>query len=991
MILRWVAVFFVKALLAFSFFASDDLYAEPLTSEFNRSNDSNTSHAKLNLSHVFDIKKQSLETALLEYSSLVDIDVVVPSKLLEGKTVEPLNGIYSSQYALSYLLRGSGLDFKLGLSGTIILYEITSPEKSSVIEARSLEEEVIVNGLRASVLSSIERKKNAGVVSEHIVAKRLGEFPDANLAEAIQRAPGIAISRTIGGEGQFVSVRGLGPEYNTVLINGRELPSDENTRNFSFDIFSSGLFSSVEVYKSVDASVKEGGIGGVINFSTFSALTREDETTFSLGKIYDGNSERWGEHYSFFANRSFDSGFGLSLGVTKTERQWRADMGQSLGRTSADYDSTTDSVTIHEAGAYQFPFIWSYVYKSGRRERLSAFANLQWQISDEYTTSFDSVYALYKTPEFGVYQNTNFATGIESIGNVVIEDDAIVAFDMSDVPYEFAIDPKNRKVKFYQLGWTNDWAYSDSLTFKSDMALLSVARPEGGQQKFWVAGIPGAEIQYRARNGIPDLSVSLPALPPNEALRSWQDYTNDEIAVHFMEGKGDDVFDQTKHLSLTANYELGENVRWTLGINHSRRNKTKHAYYTEKPCSYCDFLFQFGEVDRVGVLPFPVDDYMQDIEGNFPRFWPVINEAAIPEILEQAEQTILNASSNPCGEDVRSVQVVRDPVRSYDIIENQSSAFAMLQWDDSKLYANVGIRVVKTNVRSSGTKEEPLSLIESSCGNPPLEFGDPATVNYSGWYARLLPSLNVKYNVTNDLIGRFSMAKVMSRPSLSSLGPDISWDFSAEPLAIVNGNVSLEPVESDQAEIAIEYYRAKQHVSASLFFKSLENIVSRKEERHSINGGSYRLSYPDNMNDGNVYGVDFSFQRIFESGFGGQANITYLETEENFSTSLTGISKYTYNLVGFYDRGALELRLAYSYRDDYISKGVGQNGLPQTMQAFKTLDVSGEYAFSEGVTLFFNAQNILEQESFEYSMKKNRPLNYEKLGYRLTVGVRHTF
>lgn len=975
-----------------------NLVSEVSASEIHHNNLFMENQEKLHFVQEFHVEAQDLEAALLFVSRKIDIDIVVPSKYLKGRRSEEIVGIYSAEQVFTRLLSDSDLSFKLGESGSLIVFRQHKQQLAHVeIKEDDVEpvvEEVVVRGLRSSLQSSLERKKNSDLISDHIVAKRLGEFPDANLAEAIQRAPGVSVSRTIGGEAQFVSIRGLGPEYNTVLINGRELPSDENTRDFSFDIFSSGLFNSVEVYKSSDARLKEGGVGGVINLSTFSALSLENQSRFSIGRVYDGNSERWGNHYSIFSNQSFkDETLGFSFGAIRTTRYWRADMGQSLGRESLGVDQNNDGVVDWDTENFQIPGIWSYAHKSGKRDRLSAFANLEWDLSDNFKTSLDSVYALYKTPEFGVYQNANFNVGRDIIVDE-IEGDAIVAFRMTDVPYEFAIDPKNRKVKFYQVGWKNSWVASNNFHIESDFSVLDVRRPEGGQQKFWVAGIPGAEIEYNARNFIPDMEIYLPALETGGDLRSWSEFTNDEIAVHFMESKGDDVFDRSNNFSLSASYKVSDATDFQFGISHTRRNKTKRAYITEESCAYCDFAFTFGQVGEVGIAPFPVNNYLSGISGSFPRMWPVINEDALLGMLQEAEQTIVNPKDGFLYEAGYSQLILPQlsNTRSYVIDENQSALYAMLDWQGEKIFVNAGARFIQTRVIASGATKDLQDLSPVTPARWDLEFSAEENVKRSTHYSKWLPSANIRYQISDKLLARISASKTMSRPSLSSLGPDVSWEVnSPKVLGIENGDVKLKPIESDQLDISLEHYNDQFYFAVSGFYKALKNIISRDEKRLTINDYEYSVSFPINASENDVYGVETSIYKAFDSGFGMQANLSVTESKEGFSSSLTGVSKYNYNIIGFYEKERLEIRFAYSYRDDYVSKGVGQSGLPQTTDEFKTLDLSGEYQFSENFSLFANVQNLLEEPSFEYSVERNRPLNYERLGYRGTVGVRFTF
>src|SRR5262245_62382650 len=152
--------------------------------------------------------------------------------------------------------------------------------------------EVVVTGTRASLVESLDRKKGATIVQDSIVAEDLGRFPDANVADSLSHITGITIQRTRGGEGQYVNVRGLGPEFSIVTLNGRILATDGDGREFAFDVLPSEVISGADVYKSADAEHLEGSIGGTISLSSAKPLaTPGRQVRFSIDGDYNDLSE----------------------------------------------------------------------------------------------------------------------------------------------------------------------------------------------------------------------------------------------------------------------------------------------------------------------------------------------------------------------------------------------------------------------------------------------------------------------------------------------------------------------------------------------------------------------------------------------------------------------------------------------------------------------------------------------------------------------------
>src|SRR6186713_1677260 len=165
---------------------------------------------------------------------------------------------------------------------------------------------VTVVGTRAALVESRDLKKNAGIVQDSIVAEDLGRFPDANVADSLSHITGITISRTRGGEGQYVSVRGLGPAYSIVTLNGRILATDGDGREFAFDVLPSEVISGADVYKSADATHLEGSIGGTINLSSAKPL---DQRGLHLRLSVDGDYNDLSEEDGVKASGVFSSTF----------------------------------------------------------------------------------------------------------------------------------------------------------------------------------------------------------------------------------------------------------------------------------------------------------------------------------------------------------------------------------------------------------------------------------------------------------------------------------------------------------------------------------------------------------------------------------------------------------------------------------------------------------------------------------------------------------
>jgi len=171
------------------------------------------------------------------------------------------------------------------------------PNQTAVLPSQSDADatvnDIVVTGIRRSIESSTAQKRGAAGILDAISSEDLGKFPDANVAESLQRIPGVAIDRS-NGEGQSVTVRGLGPNFNTVLFNGRSFASDNYNRSFSFDLLPAELISGAQVYKSSQAPLQSGGIGATINLQTPKPLALKGFKGVFTGKAnYEKNSDKF--------------------------------------------------------------------------------------------------------------------------------------------------------------------------------------------------------------------------------------------------------------------------------------------------------------------------------------------------------------------------------------------------------------------------------------------------------------------------------------------------------------------------------------------------------------------------------------------------------------------------------------------------------------------------------------------------------------------------
>lgn len=863
-------------------------------------------------------------------------------------------------------------------------------------------EEVIVTGYRGSLERAAEIKQEAGAIVDAISAEDIGQFPDANIADSLQRVTGVQISRDRGGEARFVSIRGLGSQFNMTTLNGRVLATDNAGRDFSFDVMPSEALQSVSVYKTPMASLTEGSIGGLIEMKLLNPLTKSGfNVSGSLGGLYDESSEETTPRASVVVSDTFkDETVGAFLGLMYIKRDWRADTYESYARGTETTDSNGDGNRQDDVdGRGAFPGIGSYQIKSGERERVSAVAGLKFQPTERFNTAFDFFYSDFKTPENSYSYNYNFYSndGWGRFQNATLEPWAgngpdrwmITSFDLTNIPIEIGNDTKARRTETYMAGWNTTWQMNDRLSGTFDIAYSEADRPNHGKEIFTVAGYPSGNFRWSANGPVPQVQCTLA-----DGRNCW-DITNDQIGLHFMELKGESTNDTATSARLDFDYKMDAGILSTLefGAFYSDQEKDKQVDKTPQGCAYCDgFVTTLGSLGINAVVPFPSGGYGESTIGTTNR-WPALEPYRLFEAAILARgQAYWDANLAPVPE-LRSSSNVQETISGAYVQANLAGE----RWD-----ANVGVRYVNTDDTSSGHTQQLLALepIPGSQNFRPT-FSDVVPVGYDTSYDNWLPSANFTYRFADNLQLRASASQAITRPSFTNLGVDVSWEVNSPPPRLTrNGNPFLEPIESDSYDLSLEWYGSSgSSASAALFYKDITNFVTTAVVTQEIVGYEMDVTQPINGDTATIMGLELAVQQLWESGWGVQANYTYVDNDakltidnEKVDTKLDGVSENTVNLSGFYEHNGISARLSYVYRDDYVDCGVcGPRLTPRTSAESAFLDFSGSYDVTDMFTIYLDVQNLTEESTHTYYMDERFTHYYEQFPRRYEAGVRVKF
>lgn len=861
---------------------------------------------------------------------------------------------------------------------------------------------VQVVGIRGSLERAIDRKRDEKTISDTISAEDVGKFPDANIADALQRVTGVQVSRTTGGEGRFVSVRGLNSQFNLMSYNGRVLATDNAGRDFSFDIMPAEGLSRVTVYKSPTAAQLDGSIGGLIEMSSFDALSRPGfHFNGSASGLYDDATGETQPRVGLALSNTFnDNTLGVWGGVYYYKRDWRSDTYELFARSTETTDSNGDGVRNDAAdGRAAFPGIASYQVKTGDRERLTWSGGLNWEPNERLRMSVDAFHSRYDTPETNYSYNINFYSNdgwarfdhsaLEPWQGGGVNRWLVTDFTLDNIPLEIGTDSKDRKVDVYQIGWNTRFQATESLAAAFDLAYSVADRPNSGKDAFTVAGTNGGNYRFIATSPVPTVSCILPD------GRSCLDIGNDEIGLHFMELKGESTRDEviSARMDLDYNRYFGE-VFGLLegGLFYSRREKEKVNYASPSGCGYCGFNETLGEVGVDAVVPFPRGGYRAGLVGG-RNHWPALDANALfAAAIAHRGQAYFDENIAP---------ELRERASSW-IDEDQYGAYLQATLEGDRWEANGGVRYVRTDMTSRGYSQELLALVPiPGSTNYEGTFSEVLPVSEDHGYGNWLPSANFTYRFSDQLQLRAAASRAITRPTFLQLGVDVNYEINSYPPRMArNGNPRLEAIKSDALDLSLEWYGGGgAAASVAAFHKKIDGFITTGLFPEEILGETFQVTAPINGDTAKLFGIEAAILYMWDTGFGVQANYTYVDSKadvtvdgERKTTTLDGVSENTYNVQGIFEKGPWAARLSYSYRDAYVACSIcGPASTPVTTAAQGFVDFNASYAINDRFTVFVQAYNLTEEESHSYALDTRYTTFYEPYARRYEAGIRLSF
>ncbi len=755
-------------------------------------------------------------------------------------------------------------------------------------------ETIVVVGLRQSLETSLNLKREAHGLVDGIVAEDIGKFPDTNLAESMQRIAGVSIDRAPNGEGQKITVRGIGPDYNMVLLNGRQMPtgiiSDElgganGSRAFDFSNLSADSISAIEVYKTSRANLASGGIGATVNVKTARPLdTKKRIASFSAKANFDDSETRLPKAFQstkvtpevsgIYSDSFADGTFGIAISGSYSKRDsgynkaytqsgWRTFPASDVAPPSGDWGVTPAAPTSGPdpvknrptTGYYSTAVDMRYSLTAVERERTNGQLVLQWAPTKSLTFTADETLARNvqskKNAELSSWFNFAFggagvAGGIAPLtftpGPVATPIIQTALFPNNDHDLAVNTGLYGQKTTLKSTGFNADWKATDNLHVNFDAhhsRSLSTPNSPYGTYSVMDLGMfgQGTATAYYDRD--------LPIL--NLGTTQFQNSKLELEGSQFVNNLSDQTVDQAQ---TGAVWKLGDDDTLNFGLGFTK-TKNRAASYNHQNADWSGIGHQ-GDYTAVPITATSLPGYFGQIPGHDdPRllqtFWltdfNALHAAAIKEAMLYGTPGT-NGVPLSASQAAAYFSASPDYTQGSDWHTTEKSSSLYGQWDhyfETTIPQNltVGLRYERTDISSSSQTVTRTSPSWNSQNEVDLSTGPTVFSGDKGHYGYFLPNIDWDADITSKFKVRASFGETIGRPGWDKLlgGTSLNAQANTGGGTGTAGNPNLKPMLSKNLDLSAEWYYTKSsYLSVGAFYKKISNMVSTSVVNETVPG-----------------------------------------------------------------------------------------------------------------------------------------------------------
>lgn len=854
---------------------------------------------------------------------------------------------------------------------------------------------IVVTGIRGSISDAIDTKRRADAIVDAISAEDIGKFPDRNVAESLQRVPGVVTNREFG-EGERVAIRGLAPNQTRTLVNGHAVATADwfvldqlsATRNFNYLVLPSDVVGELQVFKSPTADIEEGGIGGTVNVLTRKPLDIDPfVAAISVEGAYTERADSLDPQVSGVLSWSNEAEtFGILAAGVYQKRNIRRDGFEILG-----YDPGLDPAGLGR----QVPVLIGSALFLQERERFGGNVELQFRPSDGLEFGISGLWTRFNA------NNTNYnylawparsglGGGTTTLTNPVVVGDTIVGGEINNVAaaggFGQVYDIIDREA------FADTRYIAGNFSYETDGGLTL-----SGRLGYTDANGDTVRQPFVEFLGSSDFTFDLTGRAPAVSFDSVDPTQPDDLAFEFASNhsiSNDDseffaYFDVEQEVSLGVLEAVKVGVKYT---DHHRdtdfQATTFGGFFLPFRASGCGGVctassFGTGQTPR---------DYAKNIAvpGSLTNFF--LPDGAL--IRDQIGAFPAATDRIPLFSEIFSVD------------EQTYGGYVMGKLGGEGWRGNLGVRVVRTDQTSSGFVQG-----AEGPGQVSNAFGEFLPVTEERSYTDILPSLNLSFDLSPELILRAAAARTMTRPDFTDIAPRVSLNPGA--LTGSGGSADVKPYRANQFDVSLEFYPTRDSLFAlALYYKDVSNFVTDRiaNEVFSIETSAPDLSRcvstpgstnPDlfdcefainrrtNGGSAEIKGFEIMAQTAVFGNFGINANYSFSDAKTDNGDPVPGNSKHAVQLGGYYEDDRISAQLSYNWRDDFFITFDRASALNQ--KAFGSLDASLDFRLTDFATLTFDAVNMTNEKIRQFAGESFRPRAIYDNGRYFFFGARFEY
>jgi TonB-dependent receptor len=832
----------------------------------------------------------------------------------------------------------------------------------------NVDETVLVVGQRANLSSSLSRQRASDTIENVLTRDAVGQFPDQNVAEALRRAAGVNILNDQG-EGRFVSVRGLDPNLNAASINGTRVPAPESdVRSVALDVLPVELIESIEIKKSLTPDMDADTIGASIEINTTSALDRQEPFfAVSLESSYNDLNGDSSPKGSIDFSRMLGERFGIAGGISYYDRSFSTDNVEMDG-----WGETDDGIVFADEVQYRDYDV--------ERTRLGASLSLDFRASDETTLFARLLRSEFEDQEYRgrltlemdeepTAGESGFAGFLSDDGEIAVIRDIKDRFEAQTIS-SFALGGETFKGP-----WTFDYRVSYAEADEKENGSLDPSAFERGFEN------PG------------ELTVLF-------------DYRSLELPLYTVAGAARDAFFDP------VEFGLDEVERTTLSLAQDEETTLQFDITREIGLERGAFEIQFGGKSRAREKSYDLQvDFFDGFDGDLSLADVLGSQsyglAAIdPQPNGPAMRNFFN--TNLASFELNDVDTAFDSNAADFLVEEDiQAAYVMGRYDNGPLRIIGGLRYEQTDNRIFGNQVELVEeggIRDGAVLDEDTVFVTP--IGFERDYDHWLPSVNLRYEVADDVLLRAGLYSSVVRPNIGNLAPRFLVEESDDGEREGEfGNPDLEPYEASNLDLAVEWYFADNAVlQAGVFYKQIDNFIVVAEFEDVIFNGivANEAAIPINGNEATVEGLELGYQHALTSlpgPFDGLVlglNYTYTDTEGDIGgrrIPLPAAAENTFNAMLGYEKGRVSLRLAATYRDEYLDELADEPEEDRYVKDHVQYDLSAKFRISDNLQLFAEFINLGDEPyvAFQRGPGRDRLLQYEEYSWTGKVGFKASF